>query len=64
MYMKNDKINEKTRNKDKYGSIKIHDVENTTVINTDRIKKKKKKWGTCMSHIRVRVQCTICKVSF
>jgi hypothetical protein len=37
--MKNDKINEKTRNKDKYGSIKIHDVENTTVINTDRIKK-------------------------
>ena len=43
MYMKNDKINEKTRNKDKYGSIKIHDVENTTVINTDRIKKKKKK---------------------
>ena len=40
MYMKNDKINEKTRNKDKYGSIKIHDVENTTVINTDRIKNK------------------------
>lgn len=36
------RYNEKTRNKDKYGSIKIHDVENTTVINTDRIKNPQK----------------------
>lgn len=44
------RYNEKTRNKDKYGSIKIHDVENTTVINKDRIKTpQKNKWGTCMS---------------